>query len=99
MITHMQDFSGYDGTVQTAPAITSYTIPSYCVFSDRHYPANYTPHPHPPPPISLVTSTPTRRLTAEQVQILNSHIQLINTQKAPLIDHRFSVYRGSHPRN
>lgn len=81
----MYDFSGYDGTPQTLPPVTRYSIPSYCIFSDGHYPPTYPSHPNPPAPVPLPTNAGRQyKLTPQQLAVLSSHIQLINTQRAPV---------------
>jgi len=87
-IAKLYDFSPYDGTAQTLPLQTTYTFPSYYVFSDGVYPANYPPHPNPPPAIPQITVATNKLrefpLGRRDLSIANREINLRNNQKQPV---------------
>jgi hypothetical protein len=86
----LKDLSHYDGTTQTLPPVTTYNLPSYAIFSDRHYPAAFPQHTNPSVPLPAVNRQ--HPLTPDQIIIANNHVNLVNSQTAGIpIDFRAIV--------
>lgn len=74
---------------QKATPLTSFSFPSYCVFSNNSYPPNYPLHPNPPPPLPHVTNATriNQAITSysqKELEYINSHIDCINDQRHPI---------------